>query len=107
MSVIYCHNCCEYVDTDFDAEHEEMCGKDEEDRFDAIDSLKGLTIGDYKLTDKYSEVGMKKEIKQWLSVDGWKFAEIDGEIYIRKYDIVKEMNKMDKILGSYYIGSKK
>ena len=25
MSMIYCENCDNYIDTDFDVEHEEMC----------------------------------------------------------------------------------
>lgn len=29
MSIIYCEKCQKHIDTDFDAEHEEECGKEE------------------------------------------------------------------------------
>jgi len=31
MSIQYCFNCDTYIDTDFDAEHFDECGKEEED----------------------------------------------------------------------------
>ena len=30
MSVIYCHGCDHYIDTDFDAEHESECNEPEQ-----------------------------------------------------------------------------
>lgn len=39
MSIIYCFNCQQYIDTDYDVEHEEECDTIEELMFYTITSL--------------------------------------------------------------------
>lgn len=31
MSMQYCHNCDKHIDTDYDAEHFDVCGKEEQE----------------------------------------------------------------------------
>ena len=42
MSIQYCFNCDNYIDTDFDAEHFDECGKDDDGCNEDSDPMENL-----------------------------------------------------------------
>lgn len=51
MSVIVCKHCTKYIDTDFDVEHEDMCGEEAIIRREAeVEIVKKRAVLDYILS---------------------------------------------------------